>query len=86
MGHPPDQSPTVGSAFNWTRWNEGWQLWGLGGYLLTFHFRGIGSIPGQSTWDLQWTNWNWTGFSSNTLLFPCKYNSTDAPHSFIHVA
>lgn len=32
-----------------------------------------GSIPGQSMWDLWWTESTGKGFSSNTSLFPCQH-------------
>jgi len=37
------------------------------------------SIPGQSTWELWWTNGIETGFSPNNLALLLIYHSTNAP-------
>jgi hypothetical protein len=40
--------------------------------------RGQGSIPGQSIWDLWWTNWHWGRFLPEYFGFPLSI-STGAP-------
>jgi hypothetical protein len=43
---------------------------------------GLGSVPGQSVWDLWWAKWHWNRF---LLTYPSHYHSTNAPYSyFIH--
>jgi hypothetical protein len=43
-------------------------LSGLGISFLVSHKRGLGAIPGQSTWKLWWTEWLWSRFFSKYLV------------------
>ena len=45
------------------------------------HSEGPGLIPGQSMWELWWTNYTGRGFSPSTSALPCQYHSTNAPYS-----
>jgi hypothetical protein len=38
-------------------------------------------IPDQSMWDLWWTVSVVQLSAPSTLVFPCHYHATDAPHS-----
>jgi hypothetical protein len=52
---------------------------GWGSYFMTSYHRALDLIPGQSMWDLWWTNWHWNmTFSWFQVLwvFPCQHHST----------
>jgi hypothetical protein len=57
-----------------------------GCYFMICHRGGLVSIPDQSVWDLWWKSCIGMGFSSNTSLSPCQYQSTNDPYPFIHVS
>jgi len=49
-------------------------------------WKGLGSTPGQSMWDLWWKSSTGVGLSPSTSLFPCQYHSTNAACFYITLA
>jgi hypothetical protein len=46
------------------------EQWGIGiASSILNHRGGTGSIPGQSVWDLWWTEWHWDRFFPRVLRF-----------------
>jgi len=57
-----------------------WLYLGTGSQSPTCHHGGLHSLPGQSMWDIWWTEWHWDMFLS-TSVFLCQYLTTSAPYS-----
>jgi hypothetical protein len=56
---------------------------GSGSWLPVCHCVGAHLHPGQSIWDLWWTEWHWDRFFLSSVVFPIRYHSTVALHTHI---
>jgi hypothetical protein len=58
----------------------------LGGYSLASQWEGLGSVPGQSMWDLLWKKWQWDRFfyESNRCSPDSVILRMFLAHSFIY--